>query len=53
MSVCLGDKSCDPPVIPGGVVAVVVVLAGLGVALVAGVVVDVALRWRARPATTG
>lgn len=41
---CLGDKSCDPPTIPGGTVAVIVVLAGLGVALVAAVVVDVARR---------
>lgn len=53
MSQCLGDSSCDPPVIPGQTVAVVVVLAGMGVALVVAVLVDVVLRWRVRPATAG
>ncbi len=50
---CLGDRSCDPPVIPSGTVAVIVSLVGLGAALVAAVAVDVVRRWRPRPATTG
>lgn len=53
MSQCLGDRSCDPQAIPGQTVAVVVTLAGLGALLVVAVLVDVALRWRARPATAG
>ncbi|HWO60446.1 MAG TPA: hypothetical protein VNO31_10485, partial [Umezawaea sp.] len=48
MSWCPGDRSCDPPVIPGGAVAVAAALAGAGVVLVVAVLVDVALRGRAR-----
>ncbi|GLZ38086.1 hypothetical protein Acsp05_17100 [Actinokineospora sp. NBRC 105648] len=53
MSWCAGATDCAPPVISGGTVAVIVVLAVLGVALVAAVVVDVAVRRRAGPAAAG
>lgn len=53
MSWCLGSADCDPPVLSGGTVAVVVALAVVGVALVAAVVVDVARRRGSRPATAG
>jgi len=53
MSQCLGDRPCDPPVLPSPTVTVIVILAGVGVALIAAVLVDVALRWRARPARAG
>jgi hypothetical protein len=53
MSWCEGSVSCDPPVISSGTVAVIVVLAVVGVALVAAVVVDVARRRGVRPATVG
>lgn len=54
MSRCEGAPvSCEPPVIPTGTVAVIVVLAVAGVALVAAVLVDAARRRGARPATAG
>jgi hypothetical protein len=50
---CLGDKSCNPPVIPGQTVAVIAILGGAEVALVVATVVDVVRRLRTRPATAG
>lgn len=53
MSQCLGERSCDPPALPDQTVTTIAVLAGLGVVLIALVLIDVALRRRARPAKAG
>lgn len=53
MSQCLGDRSCDPQVVPTQTVAVIVMLAGMGTVLVVAVLVDMALRRRTKPARTG
>ncbi|WP_191296656.1 hypothetical protein [Lentzea cavernae] len=52
MSQCLGDQSCVPQVISGQTVTLVVILAGVGVALMAAVLVEVVLRRWTSPATT-